>query len=93
MNVIFLTLAGMEFDKLNLSDNYYKKLGIEKEVLKDLKSLKEKLLTREEQIEYKKFVKLMEILLDIKEVYKKEYQDILFSIFFFITLKKRNTIA
>ncbi len=91
--VIFLTLAGMEFDKLNLSDNYYKKLGIEKEVLKDLKSLKEKLLTREEQIEYKKFVKLMEILLDIKEVYKKEYQDILFSIFFFITLKKRNTIA
>lgn len=83
----------MEFDKLNLSDNYYKKLGIEKEVLKDLKSLKEKLLTREEQIEYKKFVKLMEILLDIKEVYKKEYQDILFSIFFLITLKKRNTIA
>ena len=91
--VIFLTLSGMEFDKLNLSDNYYKKLGIEKEVLKDLKRLKKKLLTREEQKEYKKFVKLMEILLDIKEVYKKEYQDILFSIFFFITLKKRNTIA
>ena len=68
-------------------------IRIDKELFDEVDEVKEKLLTREEQIEYKKFVKLMEILLDIKEVYKKEYQDILFSIFFFITLKKRNTIA
>ena len=87
--VISLTLFGMEFDRLNLPDSYYKKLGIDKEVLKNLKRLKKKLLTKEEKIEYEKFVKLAEILLDIKEVYHKEYQDILFSTFFFITLKKR----
>lgn len=92
--VISLTLFGMEFHKLNLSDDYYEKLGIDRNTLKKLSELRKldqrkKLLTKEEKIEYEKFVKLAEILLDIKEVYHKEYQDILFSTFFFITLKKR----
>ena len=89
--VISLTLFGMEFDRLNLPDSYYKKLGIDKEVLKNLKRLKKKLLTEEEQIEYKRFLKLVEIALDMKkgEIKNKEYQDILFSIFFFHQLRKK----
>ena len=92
--VISLTLFGNEFDRLNLPDSYYKKLGIDKEVLKNLKRLKKKLLTEEEQIEYKRFLKLVEIALDMKkgEIKNKEYQDILFSIFFFHQLRKKSKI-
>ena len=97
--VISLTLAGMEFHKLNLSDDYYEKLGIDRNTLKKLSELRKldqrkKLLTKEEQIEYKRFLKLVEIALDMKkgEIKNKEYQDILFSIFFFHQLRKKNKI-
>lgn len=89
----------MEFHKLNLSDDYYEKLGIDRETLKKVSELREidqreNLLTKEEQIKYKKFLKLVEIVLDIKkgEIKNKEYQDLLFPIFFFHQLRKKNKI-
>ena len=76
----------MEFDRLNLPDSYYKKLGIDKEVLKNLKRLKKKLLTEEEQIEYKRFLKLVEIALDMKkgEIKNKNIKIYYFQSSFFI---------
>ena len=54
--VISLTLFGMEFHKLNLSDDYYEKLGIDRNTLKKLSELRKldqrkKLLTKEEKID------------------------------------------
>ncbi len=97
--VLACCLDGMEFHKLNLSDNYYEKLGIDRETLKKVSELREveqreNLLTKEEQREYKRFLKLVEIVLDMKkdEIKDKEYQDILFSLFFFHQLRKKSKI-
>ena len=97
--VLVCCLDGMEFHKLNLSDDYYEKLGIDRETLKKVSELREveqseNLLTKEEQREYKRFLKLVEIVLDMEkdEIKDKEYQDILFSLFFFHQLRKKSKI-
>lgn len=97
--VLACCLDGMEFHKLNLSDDYYEKLGIDKETLKKVLELREldqreNLLTKEEKREYKRFLKLVEVVLDMKkgEIKDKEYQDILFSLFFFHQLRKKSKI-
>lgn len=84
--VILLSLQGSDINELNLSEDYYKELGVKKEFLENLKSLSQK-----EKKDFTKFLKLMEIVWDLQreEIKNQEFQDLLLTAFLFLKLKRR----
>ena len=84
--VILLSLQGNDINELNLSEDYYKELGVKKEFLKNLKSLSQK-----EKKDFTKFLKLIEIVWDLQkeEIKNQEFQDLLLTAFLFLKLKSK----